>query len=234
MMLSPALMSYGINWDCKTDMSLITKNPKIYHITHVDNLPAILKSSAIQSDSLMRELGNQQKNIGMSQIKKRRLKLPVQCYPLDKVGEYVPFYFCPRSVMLYIISRKNHEELSYEGGQEPILHLEADLNEVISWANKNQVRWAFTLSNAGAVYTSFHNKIEELNELNWAAINSNQWSDSKMKEAKQAEFLLQRSFPWKLIKRIGVNSKHYEFEVQKRLNSVDCAPTIVVKKDWYY
>lgn len=47
------------------------------------------------------------------------------------VGQCVPFYFCPRSVMLYVIYCANHDELSYRGGQGPILHLEADLYETV-------------------------------------------------------------------------------------------------------
>ncbi len=47
-------------------------------------------------------------SIGMSNIKQRRLQLPLRCHKGDSVGEYVPFYFCPRSVMLYLIYRANH------------------------------------------------------------------------------------------------------------------------------
>ena len=53
--------------------------------------------------------------------------------------------------MLYLIYRRN-EELTYKGGQEPIVHLEADLHATIAWAQQNARRWAFTLSNAGAYY----------------------------------------------------------------------------------
>ena len=31
------------------------------------------------------------------------------------------------------------------------MHLEADLNEVVAWADASGRRWAFSLSNAGAV-----------------------------------------------------------------------------------
>jgi len=43
------------------------------------------------------------------------------------VGDCVPFYFCPRSVMLYLIYQGNHPDLQYHGGQDLVLHLEADL-----------------------------------------------------------------------------------------------------------
>src|SRR5271168_4930359 len=127
-------------------------NPKIYHITHVDNLPRILADGRLLSDAVINSRGGPQRMIGMSAVKGRRLSLPVKCHAGDSVGEYVPFYFCPRSVILYIIYRGNHPDITYRDGQGPIVHLEADLNEVVGWANRNSKRWAFTLSNAGAVY----------------------------------------------------------------------------------
>ena len=71
----------------------------------------------------------------MSVIKARRLfELEVDCHPGTKVGEYVPFYFCPRSIMLYLFYRGNHPDLDYTGGQRPLVHLEADVHEVVEWA----------------------------------------------------------------------------------------------------
>ncbi len=97
------------------------------------------------------ERGGPRQTIGMSEIKRRRLEeIEVTCYPGTKVGEYVPFYFCPRSVMLYLIYRGNHPNLDYREGQETIVHLEANFYKVVEWANKNSVRWVFSLSNAGA------------------------------------------------------------------------------------
>jgi hypothetical protein len=46
----------------------------------------------------------------------------------------VPFYFCPRSLMLFVIYRQNHPDLAYRDGQEPIVHQEADLHEVVNRA----------------------------------------------------------------------------------------------------
>jgi hypothetical protein len=55
--------------------------------------------------------------VGMSEIKRRRLEdLEVSCLPGTKVGEYVPFFFCPRSVMLYILHMANHPDITYREG----------------------------------------------------------------------------------------------------------------------
>src|SRR5690554_5261580 len=131
---------------------------KIYHITHNDNLSSIVQSGYIYSDAWMFRNSLTVHNIGMSEIKLRRLhQIEVSPYPGTKVGEYVPFYWCPRSVMLYIIYRGNNSDLAYQGGQNPILHLQSDLNKVLTYATQNKIKWAFSPTNAGAYYTRFFN-----------------------------------------------------------------------------
>lgn len=82
-------------------MTVPPSSPKIYHITHVDNLVNIVKSGGLLSDATIAQRGGPVQTIGMSGIKQRRINdLEVPCHPGTKVGEYVPFYFCARSVML--------------------------------------------------------------------------------------------------------------------------------------
>ena len=126
--------------------------PKIYHIVHADRLESIVADGVLWSDAALQRHARPGTTIGMSTIKQRRLSNPVKCRPGLNVGDCVPFYFCPRSVMLYLIYRANHPELDYRGGQGPIVHLEADLHEAANWAERHERRWAFTLSNAGSRY----------------------------------------------------------------------------------
>jgi ssDNA thymidine ADP-ribosyltransferase, DarT len=99
----------------------------------------------------------------MSEIKRRRLEeLEVHCHAGTKVGQYVPFYFCPRSVMLYLLYRGNSPGLTYQEGQRPILHLEADLHATVEWARGAGQRWAFSKGNAGAYYTNFFCDLAQL------------------------------------------------------------------------
>ena len=119
-------------------MSAPPKKPKLYHITHIDNLPSIIADGALWSDAERLKRSINITNVGMSHIKRRRLEeIEVTCHPDTFVGEYVPFYFCPRSVMLYLLYRGNHRDLTYRGGQGPILHLEFDLQAIVRWAAKH-------------------------------------------------------------------------------------------------
>lgn len=209
--------------------------PKIYHITHVDNLPGIVTDGGLLSDAAVIARGGPTAAIGMSSIKRRRVEeIEVDCHPGTKVGDYVPFYFCHRSIMLYVIHCANHPELAYRGGQGPIVHLEADLHQVIQWADADGRRWAFSLSNAGAYYVALRRRVDELDQLNWPAIAATDFRPADVKEGKQAEFLVHERFPWNLVTRIGVRS----FDVRARTAAAIAAaahrPPVEVRPDWYY
>jgi ssDNA thymidine ADP-ribosyltransferase, DarT len=215
-------------------MTAVPSEVRIYHITHLDNLPSVLAAGGLWSDAAMIAQGGPSASIGMNSIKQRRLGLPVKCHRSDRVGEYVPFYFCPRSIMLYLIYRHNHPELTYQEGQELILHLEADLHEVVAWAESESRRWAFTLSNAGAFYAEFRKQLDQLGEVNWLAVASTDFRDPDVKEGKQAEFLVREFFPWHLVRRIGVQSEPIRIRVLRALSGSEHKPVVEVRRDWYY
>jgi len=135
--------------------------------------------------------------------------------------------------MLYIIYQGNHPEIAYRDGQEPIIHLEADLDDVLTWASRVSSRWAFTLSNAGAAYTEFRSTQDLLDEIDWEAVAARDWRASEVKEGKQAEFLVHQLFPWELVERIGVFSANVRAQVRGILDATQ-RPVIEIMKDWYY
>lgn len=216
-------------------MSDAPAHPKIYHITHVDNLASLVADEMLLSDAAMIKRGGPKQAIGMSGIKRRRIEeIEVAAQPGTKVGDYVPFYFCPRSVMLFVIYRANHPELTYRGGQEPIVHLEADLRAVVRWAKENGVRWAFSLSNAGAYYTEFRSRWSDLSELGWDAIGATNFRPPDVKERKQAEFLVHERFPFFLFDRVGVKSAAVQLRATQALTRADHKPVVEVRSEWYF
>lgn len=214
-------------------MSTPPVEPKIYHITPVMNLPQIIASGGLWSEAKMVQRGGPPTTIGMAKIKSRRLTLPVTCNAGDFVGDYVPFYYCPRSVMLYLVHRDNHPELDYHGGQDPVVHLEADLYEVLDWANGEGCRWAISLSNAGATYAQFKANVSNLAEIEWEAVAATDWAGELM-EGKQAEFLVRDFFPWDLVRRIGVRTLTTQEHTLAALEASTHKPPVEMRAGWYY
>ena len=212
----------------------IPASPKIYHITHVTNLEAIAAAGGLLSDAAMIAIGGPKTPIGMPNIKAARLGMPVSCNPGTFVGAYVPFNFCPRSVMLNIIWYANHPNLTYRGGQGPIVHLEADMHAAVSWAEAKGKRWAFSTSNARAAYTQFHADLGRLDQVNWDAVSARDFRQADVKEAKQAEFLIEETLPWHLVERIGVHTQGVAQQASDALRDAAHRPIIELRRDWYY
>lgn len=209
-------------------------HPKIYHIVHLDRLPSILADGCLWSDAVIVTRNAVGTVIGMNAIKQNRLKLPVKCHVGDYVGEFVPFYFCPRSIMLYVLHMANQPGLTYRGGQGPIIHLESDLGRVVAWADANKRKWAFSLSNAGASYTQFRSDLNLLSEVNWPAVAATDFRSADIKEGKQAEFLMHESFPWELVERIGVISPGMAQQVSNAMQGRGHRPQVEIKREWYF
>ena len=210
----------------------VPDGPKIYHILHVDRLLSILADGYLWCDATVRQLGTPGTAIGLNHIKKRRLIKGLNSHPGLHVGDCVPFYFCPRSVMLYVIYRADLRELAYRDGQEAIVHLEADLRRSVRWANENGRRWAFTLSNAGSHFFDDYSDLGFLHKVDWAAVEARDWS--RCKESKQAEFLIEGSFPWELVDRVGVFSRLKYNDALSTVRTSNHRPSVQIRRDWYY
>lgn len=204
----------------------------MYHIVHVDRLASIAGDGGLCCDTTMMTRPKVGTSIGMTDIKARRARKKLASHPELNVGDCVPFYFCPRSVMLYLMYRGNHPELTYRGGQNPIVHLEADLHDAIEWAKRANRRWVFTASNAGSSYFEDWSDLEELHRIDWSAIRARDWREKK--EGKQAEFLMESSFPLQLISRVGVHSGVIQRQAITALTGAEHVPRVEVKQDWYY
>jgi hypothetical protein len=160
-------------------------------------------------------------------IKKRRLKnIPVPCCRWRYVGEFVPFYFCPRSPMLFTINKGN--TCRPQGCQRAILHLVSTMAAGISTGKA----WAISSGNAGAFHTTFAANLEALDALDWEAIRATQWEGKQ--HQKSAEFLVADFFPWEAIQQIVCQTSTTADKVRSLLAGVSHQPAVTVRTDWYY
>jgi hypothetical protein len=214
--------------------------PKIYHIVHADRVASIVQSGGLSCDALITNSGGAPgTTIGAQEIKNMRLARGLTSRPGLLVGGCVPFYFCPRSIMLYMLYKGNSPKIIYRGGQGPIVHLECDLAATVAWAEHQGLRWAFTLSNAASAYFEDRADLAALDEIDWAAVQTSKWSPyfgaaSGTADRKQAEFLVEKHFPWHLIERIGVHGAATAATVLHALPVGGHRPPVQVTPQWYY
>ena len=71
-----------------------------------------------------------------------------------------------------------------------------------------------------------------MHEIDWNAVEARDWH--QYKEGKQAEFLVEDSFPWPLVERIGVQSRASFQQVANALPVNGHRPPVEIRADWYY
>lgn len=204
----------------------------IYHITHIRNITPILEQSGLHCDTSISERRFDSTRIGDLGLKGRRSRTSVPIEPRGTLSDYVPFYFAPRSPMLYVIS--NGGVPGYTQGQAPVVHLVASAEEV----QQNNLDFVFTDGHAYMAFSQYFNDLTKLDQIDWDIMQAKYWSDTHedgdRSRRRQAEFLVHHFFPWHLIKEIGVINTRMATEVKTILASAKHQPTVTVNRHWYY
>ncbi|MFT3807176.1 DUF4433 domain-containing protein [Arenimonas sp.] len=198
----------------------------VYHITHVDNLADIVSTGGLISDIL---LGARPHSvIGYDNIKRRRMtEIQVGCCPGTFVGHFVPFYYCPRSPMLYVVNQGRTGKP--KGCQKDIVHLVTTVGQLVALGHQ----WAISDSNAGSFYAQFSTQLADIGTLNWRAIQAPDWRGEVL-GFKQAEFLVRDSVPWHVFNEIGCYDANAVTRVTHEIRHAAHQPQMAVKKGWYY
>ncbi len=199
----------------------------IYHITHISNLTSVIREGRLWCDWQRITRGFANTNIGYSHIKARRMRHPVTVAAHGTLGNYVPFNFCPRSVMLYVVSR-GHDD--YREGQYPIVHLVSSTKTIEAIGRP----WLFTDRHADLGYANQFDSLDRLNEVDWTVMPLTYWNDPEIKERRQAEFLVHDWCPWEAIEVIGVIDHEVAALANAAIAEADHKPRVEVRRDWYY
>lgn len=202
----------------------------LYHFTHQNNLESILAAGGLQCDSAM--AGHSHAVVGNRDIKTRRKYRPVSVPPHGVVADYVPFYFAPRSPMLFLIHNGNVPECEY--GQEDVVYFCATVEEVVA-----ECAFCYTDRNAARSIAGFFNDVEEMEGVvDMPLMSERYWGNSPddldRVDRRMAEFLVHRFFPWSLVKGIGVYGQGNSRYVQSVLDRNGQATPIEILRDWYF
>lgn len=204
----------------------------IFHITHIRNLPNILRDGGLWCDRVVSQRNLAHISIAHQHIKDRRAQKPVPLPPNGMVADYVPFYFAPRSPMLYAI---HHNYVAgYQGGQASVLHLVASTDAV----RQNGLAFVFTDGHAEMNISHFYQDLRDLDKIDWDVMRSVYWNDTNTdgdrKRRRQAEFLVHEFFPLSLFERIGVINQTVARQTASLLTESETKPVVEVQSAWYY
>lgn len=154
----------------------------------------------------------------------------VRVSPGGVVGDYVPFYFAPRSPMLYKIWRGG--VATYQDGQEPLVYLVSSLRMV----DQHGLPWVGSDGNFASPITEHVKEWARLEEVvDWPLMRQTYWNDTaedgdRMRR-RMAELLVHKSFPLECIEYIVVKSQSIADVARKHVS--DKIP-VQVRNSWYY
>ena len=202
--------------------------PPIFHFTDASNLDLILQAGALQCH----RVAPTRVEIGNASIKSNRQTIEVDCGRGGKVCDYVPFYFAPRSPMLFSIKCGNVAGVDPNQGR--LVYLVSS-TEAMYEAGLDCV---FTDGNAAVYISDFDDDPANLaTHVDWGIMRVKYWSntpdDGDRIRRRMAEFLVHDEVPVELFTAIGVYDSDMKDAVEQALPD-DWAVDVLVRRGWYF
>jgi hypothetical protein len=203
----------------------------IYHITHISNLKSMATSGHLHCDSTCAAAGIDPVSIAYADLKARRARVKVRVAQGGTLADYVPFYFAPRSPMLFVIDRGG--VIGYEAGQDEVVHLVLSAESIA-----REDHFVITDGHPVMAFSTQYSEMARLDQVDWPVMRSRYWSDSDQdgdrKRRRQAEFLAWSSVPFAAVRIIGVRTESMAERVEEALAGTSHQPVIAIRPDWYY
>lgn len=185
----------------------------IYHFTHIDNIPRILRKG-IRAKNDPHFPAHNHISIAEQAIQDRRATMAVTCGPRGLVHDYVPLYFGSRSLMLLaVVNKKNVDQCDIAYFEFPIAML--DRADVV-----------FTDASANtADPPNFYCDPRELTRLNWAEIDSLKWScaTEQLRHQRMAEALVYGRLDVMAAQRVVVWNQYAKRKLEEMVRAASVA-----------
>ena len=202
---------------------------RIFHFTHLRNLRGIMLRG-LHSDASCRREGLTKVEIGSASVRERRLQLPVgDVGPGGFVGDYVPWYFGPRSPMMFSLNRNNYE---FQEGFDEVVYLVSTVPTIIRLG----AEWIASDRNAALSLAEFVDEVDDLDgHISWDVIAAQYWNDyPDGADLRAAEFLMHESVPWEAVTGIVTKTEATRAKVEALVAGSAHTPPVTVRSQWYF
>lgn len=204
----------------------------IFHMTHFKNLPLILENEGIFANNNVTNQNVNYTNIAHQDLQVRRSTTKVPINPKGYLHDYVPYYFAPRSPMLYSIHCGNVD--GYEEGQQPVIYLVSSAQTI----NDANIPCVFTDGHAIMALSDFYHDLNDLRNVHWETMKSKYWNDTPdypdRKRLRQAEFLVHEFMPWSLVLHVCTIDHQMAHQTKEIIKQYGYQTPVSVKSKWYF
>ncbi|HVQ96314.1 MAG TPA: DUF4433 domain-containing protein [Mycobacteriales bacterium] len=205
---------------------------QVVHFTHISHL-ATIASHGLVSDTAAQRAGLISTDVGNQGIKAMRRRRAVPVPPGGVVADYAPFYFAPRSPMMFVIYRGGVP--TYTGGCDDLVYLVTTV-ERLSRLGAGVV---FTDRNAVLGIAEFTTDPARLDTLiDWPLMRATIWRNTDdqpdRKERRMAECLVHERVPWEAFTEVAAKNPACVRRAQATLANLGHNVPVVVRRDWYF
>lgn len=202
----------------------------LLHFTHIDHLPSIVEGGLV-ADGLVGD--RLRAEVGSRAIKDQRRGAEVPLPPGGFVCDYVPFYFAPRSPMMYAIHGGQVPE--YGTDLTPLVYLESSIERLAEL----DIRMIFTRRNAALRNAEFTDLMSSLDQhVDWTLMNERYWrntpEDGDRRSRRMAECLVHANVPWAAIVRVVAFDAAHGQAVDAIMGTLGVPREVDVDRDWYF
>lgn len=210
--------------------NLTAKKALVFRITHIDNVPWILKNgihcrNSQKRDPNFREIGNPEL------IVKRGGK-PVPAPPGGTLSDYVPFYFTSYSPMLLNI-KTGHNGMR-QTPMKDIVIMVSSLHKLVEFS----LPFLFTDRHAYVVAAQFSSDLKDLARIDWRILQARDFKrdpdDPGKTERYQAEALIHSSLPVNGLLGMICYSAAQETHLNGELKKAAVSLKVVSNPDWFF
>jgi len=202
-----------------------------YRIMHRENLGHVLKHGLVCKHHKNADSGFI--SIGNIEIIDVRSSTSVKIQDFGNIGDYVPFYFTTRSIMLYNIVTGYQTPKVPQRAKNEIIAIRCRIDTLAGQRN-----WFFTDGQANDDATTHFSDLQDLNKVDWDCILQGDFSKSVADYDKprryQAEFLVFNQVPVECIEAICVYDDATEAWVQTKLDKAGLKIPILVNKHYFF
>jgi hypothetical protein len=203
------------------------------HFTHVRNLPGILATGCLQADSQVDRRSRLVVEAADLEIKASRRATSVGFPPFGCVADYVPFYFAPRSPMLYKLAKGGVP--TYTEGQDPLIYLVSTVRTIADAG----LPLLFSDGNCAAAVTQVFNDLELLGSVvDWQLMRAQMWNntadDPDRMRRRMAEFLVHQRVPVSCLVGIVVRTRGMHEQAERLLVDRAVELPVRVRPGWYF
>ena len=213
-------MAYGLN----------PGKALIFRVTHIDNVPWILRNGLHCKNSNVRDPNFV--GIGNPELIERRAGRRVPVLPGGTLSDYVPFYFTPFSMMMYNI------RTGYGGiRQFPNSEIVIMVSSLRDLAERGVVA-VFSDRHAYLQTAQFFRSLEDLDKIDWGILQRRDFKkdvDDPEKTARyQAEALVHRHLPVDHLAGIVCWSQKEQRILERQREESGLALKVLARPNWYF